>query len=135
VRRALRRAAGADSWRVQASREQLAHLLFEQFNVAGFYVTEAPVLSLYAAGKLTGTAVDLGAEKIGAPAATLVFGFWRAATHVAPHADICPVYEGMLISPGARRIELGGSDIDLHLQHLLKARWVTRKAYSISGGR
>ena len=59
--------------RAQASREQLAHLLFEQFNVAGFYVTEAPVLSLYAAGKLTGTAVDVGAEKIGAAAARSAF--------------------------------------------------------------
>lgn len=41
-------------------------LLFEQFNVAGLYVAEAPTLSLYAVGKLTGLAVDIGAGKIGA---------------------------------------------------------------------
>ncbi len=58
----------------QASREALAQLLFEQFNVAGFYVSEAPILSLYAAGKLTGTAVDIGAEKIGAE--TRRAAFW-----------------------------------------------------------
>ena len=50
----------------QAAREQLTQLLFEQFNVAGLFCAEAPVLSLYAAGKLTGTVVDVGAGKIGA---------------------------------------------------------------------
>ena len=111
---------------MQASREALAQLLFEQFNVAGFYVAEAPILSLYAAGKLTGTAVDVGAEKIGAAAARAVLGLARAAAH-ARAADICPVYEGMMVGPGARRIELGGADIDVHLQHLLKARCVASR--------
>ena len=124
----LRGGADGSRPRAQASREQLAQLLFEQFNVAGFFVTEAPILSLYAAGKLTGTAVDVGAEKIGAAAARWFSRFRRAATHAAPGADICPVYEGMLVSPGARRIELGGSDIDVHLQHLLKARCAVRCA-------
>ena len=48
-------------------------------------------------------------------------GFASVATH-ARRADICPVYEGMMVSPGARRIELGGADLDLHTQQLLKAR-------------
>lgn len=43
--------------------------------MAGFYVSEAPILSLYAAGKLTGTAVDIGAEKIGADKDAPLFGF------------------------------------------------------------
>ncbi len=89
--------------------------------MAGFYVSEAPILSLYAAGKLTGTAVDIGAEKIGADKDAPLFGFASVASH-ARGADICPVYEGMLVSPGARRIELGGADLDLHTQQLLKAR-------------
>ena len=54
----------ADPW--QASRELLAQLLFEQFNVAGVYFADAPVMALYAAGRLTGIAVDVGADKVGA---------------------------------------------------------------------
>jgi hypothetical protein len=121
---------------VQASRESLAQLLFEQFNVNGLYVTEAPVLTLYAAGKLTGTAVDIGAEKIGAlsarvrkihsePSCLVCVTRERPAPPLPPPADVCPVYEGTMVGPGARRQEFGGSDLDAHLQQLLKSRCVS----------
>ncbi|KAH9611932.1 hypothetical protein KSS87_017871 [Heliosperma pusillum] len=49
----------------KAAREQLAQLMFEKFNVSGFYATEQAVLSLYAAGRISGCTVDIGHGKIG----------------------------------------------------------------------
>ena len=40
-------------------------LMFEKFNVSGFYATEQAVLSLYAAGRISGCTVDIGHGKIG----------------------------------------------------------------------
>ena len=50
---------------MQADRERLTQLLFEQFNLAGLYLGEQGVLSLYSAGKTTGTVIDLGHGKTG----------------------------------------------------------------------
>ncbi len=50
---------------MQADRERLTQLLFEQFNLAGLYLGEQGVLSLYSVGKTTGTVVDLGHGKTG----------------------------------------------------------------------
>ena len=49
----------------QADREHFTQLLFEQFNIAGLYLGEQGVLSLYSAGKITGTVIDLGHGKTG----------------------------------------------------------------------
>ena len=40
-------------------------LMFETFNVSGFYATEQAVLSLYAVGRISGCTVDIGHGKIG----------------------------------------------------------------------
>lgn len=50
---------------LQAVRERLVQLMFEKFNVSGFYATEQAVLSLYAAGRISGCSVDIGHGKIG----------------------------------------------------------------------
>ena len=50
---------------LQADREHFTQLLFEQFNVAGLYLGEQGVLSLYSVGKTTGTVIDLGHGKTG----------------------------------------------------------------------
>jgi len=50
---------------LQAMREQLVQLLFETFNVSGFYAAEQAVLSLYAVGRISGCTVDVGHGKIG----------------------------------------------------------------------
>ncbi|CAG9466718.1 unnamed protein product [Pedinophyceae sp. YPF-701] len=49
-------------------KERLVQMFFESFGVTGLYVVDAPVLALYAMGKLSGTVVDIGygAVKIGA---------------------------------------------------------------------
>jgi len=50
---------------LQADREQLTQLAFEEFNMTGFFLCDQPVLSLYSVGKITGTVVDLGHCKTG----------------------------------------------------------------------
>lgn len=52
---------------IQADREQLTQLMFEEFNMAGFFLCDQPVLSLYAVGKITGAVIDIGHAKTGKP--------------------------------------------------------------------
>lgn len=73
----------------KALRERLVQLMFEKFNVSGFYATEQAVLSLYAAGRISGCSVDIGHGKI----------------------DIAPVIEGAVQHIASRRFELGGGDL------------------------
>lgn len=70
-------------------REQLVQMMFETFNVSGFYASEQAVLSLYAVGRISGCTVDIGHGKI----------------------DIAPVIEGAVQHIGSRRFEIGGSDL------------------------
>lgn len=42
------------------SKERTAHMMFEQFNVPGFYLSQTAILTLYSTGKTTGIIVDLG---------------------------------------------------------------------------
>lgn len=46
-------------------KERLVQLMFETFNVSGFYAMDQAVLSLYAAGRISGCTVDIGHGKIG----------------------------------------------------------------------
>ncbi|XP_027155245.1 actin-related protein 7-like, partial [Coffea eugenioides] len=48
----------------KAVREQLVQLMFETFNISGFYASEQAVLSLYAVGRISGCTVDIGHGKI-----------------------------------------------------------------------
>ena len=50
---------------LQADREQLTQLAFEEFNMTGFFLCDQPVCSLYAVGKITGTVIDVGYAKTG----------------------------------------------------------------------
>ncbi|CAO2816115.1 unnamed protein product [Amaranthus hypochondriacus] len=70
-------------------REKLVQLLFETFNVSGFYAAEQGVLSLYAVGRISGCTVDVGHGKI----------------------DIAPVIEGAVHHIASRRFEIGGLDL------------------------
>ncbi|KAL5555074.1 hypothetical protein UlMin_037310 [Ulmus minor] len=73
----------------KAVREQLVQLLFENFNISGFYASEQAVLSLYAVGRISGCTVDIGHGKI----------------------DIAPVIEGAVHHIASRRFEIGGVDL------------------------
>jgi len=70
-------------------REQLVQLMFEAFNVSGYYASEQAVLSIYAAGRISGCAVDVGHGKI----------------------DIAPVWEGAVLHNASKKLEIGGMDL------------------------
>ncbi|WVZ59134.1 hypothetical protein U9M48_009327 [Paspalum notatum var. saurae] len=81
-------------------REQLVQLMFEKFNVSGFYASEQAVLSLYAVGRISGCTVDIGHGKI----------------------DIAPVCEGAVQHIASKRLEIGGVDLtNLFAQELKKS--------------
>ena len=65
---------------VQALREQLVQLMFEKFNVSGFYDSEQAVLSLYAVGRISGCTVDIGHGKIGNITKSVVCLLWMVQT-------------------------------------------------------
>lgn len=84
----------------KAVREQLVQLMFETFNISGFYASEQAVLSLYAVGRISGCTVDIGHGKI----------------------DIAPVIEGAVQHVASRRLEIGGTDLTkLFAQELAKS--------------
>jgi actin-related protein 7 len=85
---------------LQALREQLAQLMFEKFNVSGFYDSEQAVLSLYAVGRISGCTVDIGHGKI----------------------DIAPVCEGAVQHIASKRFDIGGTDLtNLFAEELKKS--------------
>ncbi|KAJ6834907.1 actin-related protein 7 [Iris pallida] len=84
----------------KAVREQLVQMMFENFNVSGFYASEQAVLSLYAVGRISGCTVDIGHGKI----------------------DIAPVSEGAVHHIASKRFGIGGVDLtELLAQHLQRS--------------
>ncbi|EXB40947.1 hypothetical protein L484_020680 [Morus notabilis] len=73
----------------KAAREQLVQLMFETFNISGFYASEQAVLSLYAVGRISGCTADIGHGKI----------------------DIAPVIEGAVHHIASRRFEIGAQEL------------------------
>ncbi|RVX02901.1 Actin-related protein 7 [Vitis vinifera] len=63
----------------KAFREQLVQLMFETFNISGFYASEQAVLSLYAVGRISGCTVDIGHGKIVGLQTSLVLLPWQGA--------------------------------------------------------
>jgi actin-related protein 7 len=84
-------------------RERLIQLMFEVFNVNGYFATDAAVASLAAVGRLGGTVVDVGYEK----------------------TDVIPVLDGLTQASAAVRLPYGGRQITEHMQTLLQARGYT----------
>ncbi|KAK0062931.1 actin gamma [Biomphalaria pfeifferi] len=80
------------------NREKTAQILFEKFQIPSLFMTNQAVLSLYHAGRVTGTIVDIGA----------------GATSVVP------IYEGFNIGEASVKVDLAGSDITEYLIRLLK---------------
>mmetsp|Transcript_17854 Transcript_17854/g.60867 ORF Transcript_17854/g.60867 Transcript_17854/m.60867 type:complete len:380 (-) Transcript_17854:404-1543(-) len=70
-------------------REEATQVLFEGFNVQGLFLADQPTLSLYAAGKVTGCVVDMGAQTV----------------------DVCPVSDGCPLQAHARVLEWGGDEL------------------------
>ncbi|KAG2398228.1 Actin-related protein [Vigna angularis] len=86
----------------KANKEQLVQLMFETFNISGFYASEQAVLSLYAVGRISGCTVDIGHGKIGSVGNKISDGL---------PFYIAPVIEGAVHHIASRRFEFGGIDL------------------------
>jgi len=81
----------------EGDREKMAELMFEHFGVAALFVSEQPLLAMYAHGGTTGLVVDVG----------------HGLTQVAP------IYEGFVVPRAVSVTPLGGEDVTTFLARLL----------------
>ncbi|KAJ7300741.1 actin 2 [Mycena albidolilacea] len=87
------------------NREKMTSIMFETFNVPAFYVQIQAVLSLYASGRTTGTAMDSG----------------DGVSHSVP------VYEGFSLPHAIQRMDIAGRDLTAQLVKSLMERGYTFK--------
>ncbi|KAH8082875.1 cAMP-dependent protein kinase [Aureococcus anophagefferens] len=83
----------------KASRERVAALVFDVFEVPSLYVNAQAVLSLYASGRTTGCVLDVG--------------------HDQAHA--VPVFRGYAVPHAIEAVDAAGRDVTAHLERLLAA--------------
>ena len=80
------------------NRERIAEIFFETFRAPAIFFAPQAVLSLYASGRTTGVALDVG----------------EGLTHAIP------VYEGFALPHSIVRSDIAGKDVTDHLQLLLR---------------
>lgn len=83
------------------NREKIAQIMLETFNVPSFYLGNQSVLSLYASGRTTGFAIDLGYQA----------------------SYFTPVYEGYAIEQGIQKLQIAGKDLDSYLSKVLSKKY------------
>eukprot|EP00913_Durusdinium_trenchii_P005315 g4960.t1 len=83
-------------------RERITQIMFESFNVPAMYLACTGALSLYAAGRTTGIALELG------------------------HGSSCamPVYEGQNLQDYAKRSDVAGKQVTESLARMLATRGI-----------
>jgi len=97
------------------NREKTTEIMFETFNVPGFYLATQAVLSLYASCKTTGLVLDSG----------------EGITHSVP------IYEGYAIPFAIRELKLAGHEVTEFLSALLKEKQqvlIPSEQYALSKG-
>ena len=92
----------------KCNREKMAQILFESFQVPFMYVATPAVLTLYANGRVSGVVLDVG----------------ETVTHVLS------AFDGSVITDSIRRIDIGGKDLNEHLQILLAKKGYSFTTYS-----
>lgn len=90
------------------NREKMCQMMFEHFDVPGFYVGVQAVLSLYSSGRTTGIVMDSG----------------DGVSHCVP------IYEGYSLPHAISRLDLAGRDLTTYLQRLLKERGINLEGSS-----
>ena len=80
------------------NREKMAQIIFETFNVPGFYIMKQPVSSIYSAGKFSGLVVDSG----------------ECITQIAP------IFDGFNLTHANIKLEIGGRDLTKNFMKLLE---------------
>ncbi|CAD8116185.1 unnamed protein product [Paramecium primaurelia] len=88
------------------NREKMTQIFFEKFNVPSFYVAIQAVLSLYAAGRLTGIVLDSG----------------EGVTYTVPIA------EGYFLQDSVLRIDLAGIDCTKYLVKIMEEQGLQFKS-------
>jgi len=79
------------------NRSKMAEIFFEKFQVPGLFVETQAILSLYAAGRITGLVLDSG----------------HGVTHTVP------IYEGFAFNHAIARIDVSGNDVNSYLAKIL----------------
>ena len=87
----------------KANREKIAQVMFETFSVPATYISLQPHLSLIAAGRTNGIALDVG-EGV---------------------ASVVPICEGAILPHAMMRLHLSGTDLTDYLLRLMTERATT----------
>jgi actin-related protein len=80
----------------KANREKIVNIMFETFQVKNLYFALQGVMSLYAEGRITGLACDIGSD--------------------VSYSN--PVYEGYNIPHAVAKMEIGGRKLTEYMQKL-----------------
>ncbi|XP_042815354.1 actin-85C-like isoform X3 [Panthera tigris] len=90
-----------------SNKEKMSQILFETFNVPALYLANLGVLSLYASGQTSGTAIESG----------------EGMTYFVPIIDGCPLHQSTI------QMDMAGQDLTSYLLQLL-----TDGGHSVSTG-
>ncbi|CCM02833.1 uncharacterized protein FIBRA_04945 [Fibroporia radiculosa] len=91
------------AWNTPANRERMAEIMFEQFNVPAFYISNTSVLNAFAAGKGSAYVVDIGHSTASVTPVIDGFVLRRGLAHSALPQLVHAHARHLLTSPTNRR--------------------------------